>query len=94
MALDHFPEREARHNRDWVRLKVVAQLSPGDEDNVQELLDLRVTCLGVGQNITNEVDQTLDLEGVAFLLQFHHDGGTHHLSGGCNVQYEWFLVSW
>jgi hypothetical protein len=46
-TLDHLPEREGGHNRDWVRLKVVVQLSLGDEDSVQELLDLGVACLGV-----------------------------------------------
>jgi hypothetical protein len=68
-----------------VRLKVASQLSPGDEDSVQELLDLRVACLGVRQDFTDEVDWTLNLEGVALLLPFHHDGGTHYLSSGYDV---------
>jgi hypothetical protein len=67
-----------------VRLKVVAQLPPGDEDSVQELLDLWVACLGVGQDFTNEVDQTLDFEAVTLLLLFHHDGGTYYLSVDIN----------
>jgi hypothetical protein len=56
MALDHLPERERGHNCDGVQLKVVAQLYPGDEDSIQELLDLRVVCLGVRQDFTDEVD--------------------------------------
>jgi hypothetical protein len=64
----------------------VAQLSSGDEDNIQELLDLRVACLGVRQDFTNEVDWTLDLEGMTLLLPFHYNDGTHHLSGGHDVQ--------
>jgi predicted GNAT family N-acyltransferase len=64
----------------------VVQLSSDDEDSLQELLDLRVACFGVEQDFTNEVDRTLDLEGVALLLPFHHDGGTHYLSSGCDVQ--------
>jgi hypothetical protein len=68
VALDHLPKRKGGHNRDWVRLEVVAQLSPGDEDNVQELLDLRVACLGVRQDFIDDVDWALDLEGVTLLL--------------------------
>jgi hypothetical protein len=63
----------------------VAQLPLGDEDSVQELLDLWVACLGVRQDFTDEIDWTLDFEGVTFLLPFHFDGGTHYLSSGSNV---------
>jgi hypothetical protein len=68
-----------------VRLKVVAQLPPGDEDNVQELLDLWVACRGVKQDFTDEVDRTLDFEGVTHLMLFHYDGDTHYLSSGRDV---------
>jgi hypothetical protein len=64
----------------------VAQLSPGDEDSIQELLDLRVACLGVRQDFTDEADWTSDLEVMTLLLPFYYDGGTHRLSSGCNVQ--------
>jgi hypothetical protein len=65
-----------------VRLEVVAQLSLGDEDSIQEFLDLWVACLGVKQDFADEVDQTLDFESVVLLLLFHYDGGTHYLSSG------------
>jgi hypothetical protein len=68
-----------------VRLKVVAQLSSSDEDSVQELLDVWVVCLGVGQDFADEVDRTLDFEGMTLLLPLYYDGGTHHLSSGRNV---------
>jgi hypothetical protein len=67
-----------------VRLEVVAQLSLGDEDSVQEFLDLWVACLGVKQDFANEVDWTLDFESMVLLL-FHYDGGTHYLSSGHDV---------
>jgi hypothetical protein len=63
----------------------VAQLPSGDEDIVYELLDLRVACLGVEQDFTDEVDQTLDFESVTLLLSFHYDGGTHYLSSRRDV---------
>jgi hypothetical protein len=73
----------------------VAQLSPGNEDSIQELLDLGVACLGVGQDFTDEVDQTLDLEGMALLLPFYHNSGAHHLISGRDIQQEWFpLDQW
>jgi hypothetical protein len=68
-----------------VRLEVVVQLPPGDEDSIQDLLDLWVACLGVRQDFTDEVDWMLDLEGVTLLLSFHYDGGTHYLSSGRDV---------
>jgi hypothetical protein len=48
-------------------------------------------CLAVGQDFADEVNQTLDLEGVSLLLPFHHDGSAHHLGGGYDVHQEWFL---
>jgi hypothetical protein len=68
-----------------VRLEVVAHPPSGDEDSVQELLDLWVACLGVGQDFTDEVDWTLDFEGVTFLLPFHYNGGTYNLSNGRDI---------
>jgi hypothetical protein len=63
----------------------VAQLPPGDEDNVQELLDLWIACLGVRQDFIDEIDWTLHFEGMTLLLSFHYDGDTHYLSGGHDV---------
>jgi hypothetical protein len=73
--------------------EVVAQLFLSDKDSIQELLDLRVARLGVKQDFTDEVDRTLDLEGMTLLLPFHHDGGTHHLSSGHDIQQEWFPLN-
>jgi hypothetical protein len=63
----------------------VAQLPPGDEDSVQELLDLWVACLAVRQDFTDEVDWTLDFEGVTFFLSFHYDGGTYYLGSSYDI---------
>jgi hypothetical protein len=62
----------------------VAQFPSGDEDNIQELLDLWVACLGVGQDFTDEVDQALDFDSVT-LLSFHHDDGTPYMSSGRDI---------
>ena len=46
-VLDDLAEREGRHDHHWMRLEAVTQLSLGDKDDVQELLDLGVAGLGV-----------------------------------------------
>jgi hypothetical protein len=68
-----------------VRFKVVAQLPLGDEDGIQELLDLWVMRLSVEQDIADEVDRTLNFESMTFLLLFHYDGGTHYLSSDRDI---------
>jgi hypothetical protein len=50
---------------------VVPQLSPSDQENIQELLDLRVTGLGVGQDLANKIDRALHLESVPYLLPLY-----------------------
>jgi hypothetical protein len=46
-VLDHITEWGGCHDHNGVPLKVVQQLSFGDEDGVDKLLDLRVTHLSV-----------------------------------------------
>ena len=62
------------------------QLPPGDQDGVQELLDLGVVSLGIGQDFANEVYGMLHLEGVSLFFPFYHQGGPNHLRGGHNVK--------
>ena len=45
-------------------------------------MNLRVTGLGVGQYLADEVYWTLDLKGVSLFLPLYYQGGTDHLSGG------------
>ena len=71
-VLDDLAEREGCHDHHRMRLKVVMQLPLGDEDGVQELLDLGVAGLGIGQDLANEVHETLHFEGVG-------QDGTHIL---------------
>jgi hypothetical protein len=50
----------------------VVQFSLGDEDGVEELLDLGVAGLGVRQDLTDEVHETLYFEGMPLFLSLDH----------------------
>jgi hypothetical protein len=47
-----------------VRFKIVAQLSLGNQDCVQELLDLGIANVGIIQDFTDKVNRALHLEGM------------------------------
>jgi hypothetical protein len=50
-----------------VSLEVVAELAPREDHRVEQLLDLRITRLCLGQNLADVVDRSLDWQGVPFL---------------------------
>jgi hypothetical protein len=62
------------------------QLPFGDQDGVQELLDLGVASLGIGQDFAYEVYRVLHLEGMPLLLPLHDYSGADHLHHRCNVE--------
>ena len=64
----------------------MAQLPLGDEDGVQELLDLGVESLGIEQDLANEVHETLHFESMSLFFSLYHQGGADHLRGGRNVE--------
>ena len=92
LVLNDLAEREGRHDRHQMRLEVVMQLPLGDKDGVQELLDLGVVGLGIGQDLANEVNGMLYFEGVALFLLLHYQGNADHLRGGRNVEQKRFFV--
>jgi len=67
------------------------QLRLGNQDGVQELLDLRVASLGVKQYLANKVYEALHFEGVSLFLLLYHQGGADQLCGGHNVE-EWLSI--
>jgi hypothetical protein len=69
-----------------VGLEVVAKLAPCEDHRIQQLLDLRVACLGDGQDFTDVVDRPLDRQGVPFLRALHYDYGADHLGGRGHVE--------
>jgi hypothetical protein len=55
IVLDHVIEWGRYHDHDGVPLKVVQQLSFGNEDGIDKLLDLRVRHLSVRENLADKV---------------------------------------
>jgi hypothetical protein len=55
MVMDHVAKWGECHDHDGVPLKVVQQLSFGDGDGVDKLLDSRVMHLSVRENLADEV---------------------------------------
>jgi hypothetical protein len=60
-------------------LEVVAELAPREDHRVEQLLDLRITRLHLGQNLADVVYRTLDWEGVPLLRALYYDDGADHL---------------
>ena len=64
----------------------------GDEDGVQEFLDLGVVSLRIRQDLANKVHRTLHFEGMSLFFSLYHQGGADHLRGGRDVEQKWFSV--
>jgi hypothetical protein len=59
-VVEQGPQWVQEHHRDLVSLKVVAQLPRGNEDNIKQLVDLQVPCLGLVVDLANVVHRPLD----------------------------------
>jgi hypothetical protein len=64
----------------------MVKLAPRKDHRVQQLLNLRVACLGVGQDFADVVHRPLDRQGVPFLRALYHDYGADHLGGRVHVE--------
>lgn len=64
----------------------MTQLSFHNEDNIEELLDLRVVCFGLIKNFTNEVDRALHLERMSLFLSLDDDHDAHDLHRGHDIE--------
>jgi hypothetical protein len=76
-----------------MRLEVVSQLPPCQNHCVQQLLNLGVADLGLGQYLTDEVDQPLYGQCMPFFSSLNHDRDADHLSGSGDVGQEGFSGS-
>jgi hypothetical protein len=66
----------------------VPQLSFGNQDGVQELLDLRITGLGIGQDLADKINRVLHLESVPCLFSLYNQSSADHFRGGRDIQQE------
>jgi hypothetical protein len=88
--IDDFTKGCHGHHLHEVSVKEVDQLPLGNEDCIEQFLDLRVLCLGLHQHLTNELNGLLHLEHVSLVLPFHNHFNVDHLGGGCNIEEECF----
>jgi hypothetical protein len=69
-----------------VGLEVVPQLAPCEHHRVELLLNLRISCLDLGQHLADVVYRPLDWQGVVFLRSLYYDDCADHLGGRSNVE--------
>jgi hypothetical protein len=64
----------------------MAQFARGDQDSIEQLLDLGVTGLRLVEYLADEVYWSLDLVHMPDLLTLDDDGSTDYPIGGRNVE--------
>jgi hypothetical protein len=69
-----------------VSLEVVTELAPREDHCVEQLLDLRIMRLCLGQNLADVIYRPLDWEGVPLLRALYYDDSADHLSGRGDVE--------
>ena len=60
----------------------------------RSFLDLGIASLRIGQDLANEVHETLHFEGVSLFFSLYHQGGADYLRDGHNVEQKWFPIGW
>ena len=61
-VVDDITQGPGGHHNDGVAIKVVTELALGVEHDIEQLLVLQVAGFGVGEDLTDEVDWSMDLE--------------------------------
>jgi hypothetical protein len=64
--------QEAYNNYDFVIIKIVAQFSRGEENCIQQFLDLRVSDLRGPEDLTDEVYRMLEWICMPFFYPFDY----------------------
>jgi hypothetical protein len=73
-------------------LEVVAEFAPRENYCVEQLLDLWVARLGVGQDFADVVHRPLNWQSVSFLRAFYHDHDADHLGSRGHVEVQRLVV--
>jgi hypothetical protein len=72
------PQRKLCNHFYGVGVEIMVQFARGDQDSVQQLLDLRIAGFGLIEDLASEVYWSLDLVHMLDLLVLHDDGYTDH----------------
>jgi GNAT superfamily N-acetyltransferase len=75
-----------------VSLEVVTELAPREDHCVEQLLDLRITRLCLGQNLADVIYWPLEWQGVPLLRALYYDDSADHLSGRGDIEVQRLAV--
>jgi hypothetical protein len=68
------------------------ELAMCEDHCVEQLLDLRITRLCLGQNLADVIYRPLDWQGVPLLCTLYYDDSADHLSGRDDVEVQRLAV--
>jgi hypothetical protein len=69
-----------------VSLEVVMKLSRRDQERIEQLLRLCITCLSVGQDLAYVIHRSLYRIGLRFFFSFSDEDCADHIGGGRDVE--------
>jgi hypothetical protein len=75
-----------------VSLEVVTEFAPREDHYVEQLLDMWITRLCLGQNLVDVIYRPLDWQGVPLLRALYYDDSADHLSGRGDVEVQRLAV--
>jgi hypothetical protein len=64
----------------------MAKLSRRDQERIEQLLRLCITCFRVGQDLTYVIQRLLNRIGLPFFFSLGDENGADHISGGRDVE--------
>ena len=79
------PQRELGDHVNLVVLEVMAELAQHDQNGIQQLLNLRVTSVGLIKNLVDEVDWMLHLIGMSGFLTLDDNSCANDARSGGDV---------
>jgi type II secretory pathway component PulJ len=80
------PKRNEDSTTIFVSLEVVSKLSRRDQEHIEQLLRLCVTCFSVGRNLAHVIYRSLNRIGLPFLFSLGNENRADHISGGRDVE--------
>jgi hypothetical protein len=72
----------------------MTKLSRRDQERIEKLLRLHITCLSIGQDLAYVIHMSLNRVGLPFFFLFSDEDCTDHIGGGRDVEEERFLRDW
>jgi hypothetical protein len=80
------PQRKLNDHFNGVNIKIMVQFARGNQDGIEQLLDLGIMGLRLIEYLTDEVYWSLDLVHMPDLLALDDDGSADHPIGCGNVE--------